>query len=334
MKEASFYKRLKDNQVQCLLCPHLCTIKPNERGSCHVRENQKGKLYSLVYGKAISTGVDPIEKKPLFHFLPGTFSYSIATMGCNFHCQFCQNSDISQPGNGIYGRNITPEEIVESAIENDCKSIAYTYTEPTIFYEYAFDIAKLAKKQGLKNIFVTNGFINPEPLKEISPYLDAANIDLKSFSEEFYKNIVCARLKPVLDSIKLYHELGIFLEITTLIIPGKNDSEKELTQISEFIASIDKNIPWHVSRFHPMYKMNNLGATPEKTLMKAIEIGKKSGLKYIYAGNLPGNDFESTFCPKCNAKLIDRYGYQIEKTTLKENKCPFCGEKINIIQNN
>lgn len=330
MKEALFYKKLKDNIVQCTLCPHFCTIKPGERGNCHVRENQDGKLYSLVYGKAIATAVDPIEKKPLFHFMPGTFSYSIATVGCNFHCEFCQNSDISQPGE-IYGKDLKPEEIVEAAIENDCQSISYTYTEPTIFYEYAFDTAKLARKKGLKNNFVTNGFIAPEPLKEISPYLDAANIDLKSFNDEFYKKIIGARLQPVLDSIKLYNKLGIHLEITTLVIPGKNDSDNELTKIAEFIASIDKNIPWHVSRFHPTYKMLNASITPEKTLIKAIKLGKKAGLKYIYAGNLPGNDYESTYCPKCNAKLIDRLGYHISEINIKDKKCIYCGEEINIV---
>ncbi len=331
MKEASFYKTLNNNQVQCQLCPHFCTIKEGERGSCNVRENQKGKLYSLVYGKAIATAVDPIEKKPLFHFMPGTFSYSISTMGCNFHCQFCQNSDISQPGKEIYGKHIEPKQIVEQALENDCQSIAYTYTEPTIFYEYALDTAKLAKEQGIKNIFVTNGFINPEPLKEISPYLDAANIDLKSFNDSFYKKLVGARLQPVLDSIKLYNELKIFLEITTLIIPKKNDSDKELKQIAEFIAEIDNNIPWHVSRFHPMYNLQDSEITPEKTLLKAIKIGKKAGLKYIYAGNLPGNNNESTFCPKCNAKLINRYGFHVDEINIKDNKCVFCKEKINLI---
>lgn len=331
MKEASFYKQLDDNKVQCTLCSHFCTINDGERGKCSVRENKEGKLYSLVYGKAIATAVDPIEKKPLFNFLPGTYSYSVATMGCNFDCKFCQNSDISQPGREIYGRELAPEQIVKQAIENDCATIAYTYTEPTIFYEYALDTAILARKKGLKNIFVTNGFINPEPLKEISKYLDAANIDLKSFDDDFYREYVGARLQPVLDSIKMYHELGIFLEITTLIIPGKNDSSENLKQIAEFIASIDKNIPWHVSRFHPMYKMQDIDITPEKKLIEAVEIGKKAGLKYVYAGNLPGNDYESTFCPSCNAKLIDRYLYKIKDIHSISDKCNFCGEKINII---
>jgi pyruvate formate lyase activating enzyme len=331
MKEALFYKQLKNNTVQCTLCPHFCAVRDGERGNCGVRENKKGKLYSLVYGKIIAEHIDPIEKKPLFNFLPGTDSYSISTQGCNFHCQFCQNSEISQPGKIIYGKEASPEEIVQLAIENNCSSISYTYTEPTIFYEFALDTAKLAKKKGLKNIFVTNGFINPEPLKEISPYLDAANIDLKAFTEDFYKNLIGARLKPVLDSIKLYHELGIFIEITTLVIPGKNDSEKELTQIAEFISSIDKNIPWHVSRFHPDYKMLDAEITPEKTLFNAVKIGKKAGLKYIYAGNLPDNDFESTYCPKCNKKIIERHGFFVSKIDIVGNKCRYCGEKINKI---
>ena len=331
MKEASFYKLLDNNKVQCTLCPHFCTINDKERGKCHVRGNQNGKLLSLVYNKAIASSIDPIEKKPLFHFLPGSYSYSVATVGCNFKCQFCQNCEISQPGTEIYGKELTPSQIVQNAIENECKSIAYTYTEPTIFYEYALDTAKEAKKQGIKNIFVTNGFINEEPLKEIAPYLDAANIDLKSFNDNTYKNIIGGRLQPVLDSIKLYHKLNIFLEITTLIVPNMNDSDKELKNIAEFIASIDKNIPWHVSRFHPMYQMQENIITPENTIKKAMEIGKDAGLKYIYAGNIPGNDYESTYCPKCNAKVIERIGYQIDKINIKDNKCLFCNEKIKLI---
>jgi pyruvate formate lyase activating enzyme len=329
MKEASFYKKLKNKTVKCELCPHFCVIKENQFGNCKVRQNIKGKLYSIVYKKAISTAIDPIEKKPLFHFLPGTKSYSIATLGCNFHCKFCQNAEISQPIE-IFGKNLSPKQIVDAAIDNECKSIAYTYTEPTIFYEYAYDIAKQANKKGLKNIFVTNGYINPTPLKEISPYLDAANIDLKSFSDSFYKKMIGARLQPVLDAIKLYYELGIFLEITTLVIPGKNDSTNNLKQIAEFIASIDKDIPWHVSRFHPYYQLTDTKPTPMKTLEKAVKIGKKAGLKYIYAGNIPGNDFESTFCPKCNAKVIERFMFNIGEINLKKDCCAYCGKKIKL----
>ncbi|MBD3164525.1 AmmeMemoRadiSam system radical SAM enzyme [Candidatus Woesearchaeota archaeon] len=332
MKEADFYKKLGNNKVHCLLCPHFCVISDSERGKCHVRENRAGKLYSLSYGKAISTAVDPIEKKPLFHFMPGSYSYSVATMGCNFKCEFCQNCEISQPGKEIYGRELSAGQIVEEALANGCKSIAYTYTEPTIFYEYAYDIAKKAKKEGLKNIFVTNGFIAASPLKKISPYLDAANIDLKSFSEKAYNNVIGGRLKPVLDSIKLYKELDVFLEITTLIVPGMNDSNKEIAQIAGFIASIDKEIPWHVSRFHPMHHMSDGKITPKETISRAVEIGRKAGLNYTYAGNIPGDDHESTICPACGAKAIERCGFHVDRINAKEGKCSFCGEEINIVQ--
>jgi pyruvate formate lyase activating enzyme len=329
-KEAMFYKKLKDKKVHCYLCNQYCVIPDGERGKCHVRENNDGILYSLVYGKVVAASIDPIEKKPLFHFMPGSTSYSIATVGCNFHCEFFQNCEISQPGKEIRGAIYSPEEIVEAALNSECKSISYTYTEPTIFFEYAFDIAKIAQQRGLKNVFVTNGYITEEPLKMIAPFLDAANIDLKSFNDKFYQEVIGARLQPVLDSIKLYHKNGIFIEITTLIIPGKNDSDGELTKIAEFIASVDKNIPWHVSRFHPDYKMMDQPVTPEDTLIRAYKIGKKAGLNFIYAGNIPGNDHESTFCPKCGKKIIQRYGFRIGELKIKNKKCAFCGVDIHI----
>ena len=332
VKEALFYKTLKENKVQCELCPHLCVIPITERGKCHIRENQEGKLYSLIYGKIIAAAVDPIEKKPLFNFMPGTSSYSIATSGCNLRCQFCQNSDISQARDLIIGEEILPSEIVKNAITNNCKSISYTYTEPTIFYELVLDTAKIAKKQGIKNVLVTNGFINPGPLRKIAKYIDAANIDLKSFNEKFYREKCGARLQPVLDSIHLYHALGIFIEITTLIIPNENDSTLELTKIAEFISGIDKNIPWHVSQFHPDYKMRDHDFTPERTLLKAVEIGKKAGLNYIYTGNIPGNDFESTYCPNCKKQLIQRIGFKVVENKIKNKKCPFCNEKIGLVK--
>ena len=331
LKEAMFWKSLKDKSVQCQLCPHFCTIKEGERGKCGVRENIKGKLYSLNYGKIISTAVDPIEKKPLFHFLPGTDSYSIATVGCNFSCLFCQNWEISQmpkPKNPIVGHDISPAKIVEDAINKGCKSISYTYTEPTIFYEYAYDTAKLAHKNGLKNIFVTNGYINKEPLDKIKPYLDAANIDLKGWSEDFYKTVIGGRLKPVLDAINHMHKLGIWTEITTLIVPGHNDKPKDLKSMAEFIASIDKEIPWHISRFYPMYKMTDTPPTKIETIHKAVDIGKKAGLKYIYAGNVPSDPYESTYCPKCGKKIIERSGFSILDNKIEKNKCQFCNEAI------
>ncbi|RLG15930.1 AmmeMemoRadiSam system radical SAM enzyme [Candidatus Pacearchaeota archaeon] len=284
MKECVLYKKLKEKKVQCIACAHRCYIDEGNVGICRVRENIKGRLYLLVYGKVISKNIDPIEKKPLYRFLPGSFSYSIGTIGCNFKCDFCQNYDISQLKK-ILGESIKPEEVVEETIKTGCKSISYTYNEPTIFIEFVKDIARLAKKKGLKNVLVTNGYMTKECLDFIASYIDAMNIDLKSFNNEFYLKICKAKLKPVLETIKRVYEKGIHLEITTLIIPGENDSEKEFENIAKFIASIDKNIPWHISRFFPMYKMEDKEPTSLKILKKAEEIGKKY-LKYVYIGNV------------------------------------------------
>jgi pyruvate formate lyase activating enzyme len=328
MKEALFYKKV-GNALQCKLCPHFCTIKNKERGKCGVRENKNGKLYSLNYGKAISTAIDPIEKKPLFHFLPGTLAYSIATVGCNFSCSFCQNWEISQVKGGVvYGNDIPPKRIVEEALDSGCKSIAYTYTEPTIFFEYAYDTAKLANKKGLKNIFVTNGFINKEPVDMIEPYLDAANIDLKGFSEAFYKSVIGGRLKPVLDTIKYMHKKGIFIELTTLIVPGHNDSQVMLKKIVDFISGLDKQIPWHISRFYPHYQMRDVQPTDIGILRKAASMGKKAGIKYIYIGNVPFNEYESTACAKCKKSVIKRAGFSVIDMNIKGNKCAYCKNKI------
>jgi len=327
MKEAMFYEKLKDGLVRCQLCPHNCVIKPNMRGICGVRENINGKLYSLVYGKSISESIDPIEKKPLFHFLPGTKAFSIATIGCNFRCLFCQNFDISQapkPRKPIFGHELSPEDIVNLAKRYKCKSIAYTYTEPTIFYEYAYDIAKLARKEGIKNLWISNGFINQEPLKKIAKYLDAANIDLKG-SDEFYKKITGGNLSPVLDTIKTLHNLGVWTEVTTLVIPGQNDSENDIKEIIKFIASVDKSMPWHISRFFPTYKMLDVPPTPIKKLKEIHDMGKNEGLKYVYMGNI--SEKSDTICPKCGYHVIERNGYQTINH-LKKGKCPKCGYKI------
>jgi len=332
MKEAMFYGPANgDGKLKCRLCRHGCVIAPSHRGICEVRENRKGKLFTLVYGKAISTAVDPIEKKPLFHFHPGSQSLSVATVGCNFKCLHCQNYSISQlvrDHGDIPGKDISPENMVKIAKKEKCDNISYTYTEPTVFFEYAYDIAKLAKREGISNVFVTNGYIGEDPLREISPYLDAANIDLKAFTEEFYKKICGARLEPVLDSIRLHHELGIWIEITTLVIPGLNDSREELEKIAGFIASIDTGIPWHVSRYHPTYKMTDRHATPIDRLRMAREIGLRSGLKYVYEGNVPGEEKEDTICPKCGQLLIKRFGFSIMKNELKGDRCRKCGTKI------
>jgi pyruvate formate lyase activating enzyme len=331
MKEAKFYEKLERERVKCHLCFHECVIKDGNRGICGVRENREGTLFSLVYGKSISEAVDPIEKKPLFHFCPGTKIFSIATVGCNFKCLHCQNYSISQVGGDqeeIPGERLTPERIVFLAQQAGCQSIAYTYTEPTIFLEYAMDTAKLASLGGLRNVFVTNGYIMPEPLRAMRPYLDGANIDLKAFSEDFYRTVCGARLQPVLDSIRLYKELGIWIEVTTLVIPNHNDSEEELRKIARFIAETDQNIPWHVSQFYPTYRLQNQPRTPVKILEKAREIGMEEGLKYVYQGNVPGAGGENTYCPGCGRLLIERIGYTIQSYSAVGGTCPACGEAL------
>lgn len=333
MKEAMFYKKLKkDNQVYCYLCAQNCVIKDGEKGLCGVRENKKGILYTLVYDKVISRSLDPIEKKPLFHFYPGTLSYSIATVGCNFRCLHCQNADIAQmpvDHERIIGDKITPEELVASALKHNAKSISYTYTEPTIFYELAYDTSKLAHQKGLKNTFITNGYMQEEPLRKISPYLDAANVDLKFFEDKLYKKVCAARLKPVLKTLKLMKELGIWLEVTTLIIPGLNDDKKQLEDIADFIVNeLGIETPWHVSAFFPAYKMIDKRPTSAETIHKAQSIGKKKGLRYVYSGNIPHNEGESTYCYKCNEKIIDRTGYKVNEIHIKDGKCEKCGAPI------
>jgi pyruvate formate lyase activating enzyme len=333
LKEAMFYEKIEDNTVNCNLCSHRCrSIADSKTGICGVRENRGGTLYSLVYGKLVASSVDPIEKKPLFQFLPGSLAYSIATVGCNFRCDNCQNYDISQlpkERKVILGQETSPEQVVLAAKRNNCKSIAYTYSEPTIFFEYAIDVAKLARKEGIKNVFVTNGYITPEPLKMIAPFLDAANVDLKSFSDDFYRNNCGARLHPVLDAIKLYKQLGIWVELTTLIIPTLNDSEQELQSIAQFIKQeVGEDTPWHISAFHPMYKLPHIPRTPVETLRKARQIGLDAGLKYVYEGNVPGENGENTYCPKCKKPLIQRYVYRIEKNKIKDSKCKYCGTQI------
>ncbi len=331
MKEALFYKKLDGNKVRCFLCAHHCIIKERKRGICFVRENRDGILYSLVYGKIISMNVDPIEKKPLFHFLPTSTSFSIATVGCNFHCDHCQNFTISQypkeHEGDIPGENVTPRAIVEAAARHGCKSISYTYTEPTIFFEFALDCAKLAHKKGIRNVFVSNGYTTPEATRVIAPYLDGNNIDLKG-NNDFYKNVCGAKLEPVKETIKLMKELGVWVEVTTLIIPDHNDSEDGLKEIAGFIKSVDPFIPWHVTQFYPTYKLTDKQRTPIKTLRRAREIGFETGLKYVYEGNVPGEGGENTYCPDCKELLIKRFGFSIIEDRIKDGKCPHCGVEI------
>jgi pyruvate formate lyase activating enzyme len=334
MKVAMFWERLENGKVRCELCRHRCVIYPNKLGVCGVRVNKDSTLYTLVWGKPIALNIDPIEKKPLFHFLPGTKTFSLATIGCNFRCLNCQNWEISQSRfeEGRIDKKedyFLPEEVVRITKERKCKSISYTYTEPTIFYEWAYDISKLASKEGIYNIFVTNGYISEIALKEISPYLNAANVDLKSFRKEFYHKIAGARLEGVLESLKLMKKLGIWIEVTTLLIPRLNDSKEELSDIANFIAKeLGPETPWHISRFYPHYKMENIPPTPNSSLRNAREIGLKIGLKYVYTGNVPGDEGEHTYCPKCKRKIIERYGFSILSYKIKDGFCNFCGEKI------
>ncbi len=332
MHEAMLYTRLEGNRVHCRLCNHFCKIADGRRGLCGVRENRAGVLSSLVYGQAVASGIDPIEKKPLFHLQPGSTSFSIATVGCNFKCRHCQNWQIAQHprthGGEIPGEELSPESIVKQAVAAGCASISYTYTEPTIFFEYAYETAKLAHQAGLKNVFVSNGYTSAEALKTISPYLDAANIDLKAFSEDFYQRICGAKLQPVLDSIRLYRQLGIWVEVTTLIIPGYNDAEDELQEIAEFIAGVGVEIPWHVTAFYPTYELRDAPRTSTKTLQRARQIGIDAGLRYVYEGNRAGEGGENTYCYRCGELLIERYGFSIRQSRLQAGRCQACSALI------
>lgn len=311
MKEALYYKKLKDKIVNCQLCPRNCIIRDGERGDCKVRENQKGKLYSLVYGKPCSVGVDPIEKKPLFHFLPGSKVYSIGTAGCNLHCKACQNWSIAQVGpEEVSSVDMSPEDVVEEAEKSGCKSIAYTYNDPIIFYEYVLDCAKLAKEKGIKNILVTNGFINKEPLERLCKVVDAVNVDLKGINNKFYRKYTLAWIEPILESLKIFKRNKIWIEITNLIIPGANDKEKEIEELCKWISkNLGRHVPLHFSRFFPCYKLKHLEETPVGVLLKAKDIGEKY-LDYVYIGNLGKG--ENTLCSKCGKVLIERSGFDVK----------------------
>jgi pyruvate formate lyase activating enzyme len=331
IKEAMLYEKLDDQRVHCNLCAHRCTIKPDRQGICGVRENKDGVLYSLVYGTLIAEHIDPIEKKPFFHVYPASKSYSIATVGCNFSCDFCQNHDISQMPRStrmISGEDILPAEIADQAKKSGSKTIAYTYTEPTIYFELAYDTAKIAIENGLKNVFVTNGFMTAEAMEMMTPYLTAANVDLKSFRDEFYKKRCGARLNPVLESLIKMKAMGIWVEITTLLIPTLNDSDEELKDIAKFIAGLGKETPWHISRFHPQFKMLNVPVTSISSLHRAVKIGKQAGLKYVYSGNVPGDEGENTHCFHCGNLLIERCGFKVVSIKLTGNKCFKCGTQL------
>jgi pyruvate formate lyase activating enzyme len=338
MRQAALYTRLSGDRVRCRLCAHRCTIAAGKRGLCHVRENRGGTLYSLIYGKLISQAIDPIEKKPLFHFYPGSTSLSVATVGCNLACTFCQNAGISQlvrDGDGsIDGQEVAPERIVRAAQRYQCRSISYTYTEPTIFYEYSYDIAMLAHATGLANVYVTNGYMTAEMLDTMTwddrpPLLDAANVDLKAFTDAFYKRECGASLQPVLDSLKLMKRRGVWLEVTTLLIPELNDSDAELRALTHWLVTeLGPDTPWHVSRFHPTYHLTDRPPTPVATLHRAREIGLEAGLRYVYEGNVPGRGGEDTLCSQCSQVVIKRAGFDVYANKLQGGKCAYCGAEI------
>lgn len=341
MKEAKLYKKLKDKKIKCGLCNQQCLIEDGKTGTCGVRYNNKGTLFSLIYGKVAAENIDPVEKKPLFHFMPGTMTYSIGAVGCNLRCSNCQNYLISQVTKTeiqtkrhipkILGKDMSPEKVIKEAKRNDCPSISYTYNEPTIFFEFVLDCMKLAKENGLKNIWVSNGYMSDECLDEIIPYLDAINVDLKFFTDKNYQRVCGAKIDPVLKNIKKLKKEKVWIEITTLLIDDYNDSKEEMGNIAEFIAKkLDVYTPWHISRFFPNYKMMNVLPTDKETMIEAYNIGKKAGLKYVYLGNVLDTQRTSTYCSKDHL-IIERRGMGVRRFD-KKGKCPECGEEIIIIE--
>lgn len=334
IKEAMLWEAMDDHKVRCSLCSHRCVIQEGKRGICGVRENRQGTLYTTIYAMASSIRPDPIEKKPLFNFYPGTMVFSLGTVGCNFRCKHCQNYTISQcsPEDASFLQEYSPETAVELAQDYTCGGIAWTYNEPTIWFEYTYDSAKLAKEAGLYTVYVTNGYMTQEALETISPYMDAMNVDVKGFTEEFYKEMAQAKLAPVLETVERAVGKGIHVELTYLVIPTKNDSKEEIIRFVDWVASIDKDIPVHFTRFHPDYLMKDLPPTPIETLRTAREIGLTK-LSTVYTGNVVGDEGESTFCPRCGERVIHRWGFVVEEINLTDdNTCPKCGEAIRVIR--
>jgi pyruvate formate lyase activating enzyme len=328
--KAELFEKGIQNQVICRLCAHQCRLHDGATGVCRVRKNIAGILYSLNSDHVVAIHMDPIEKKPLYHFMPGSSSYSIAAMGCNFSCRFCQNYSISMVNeeHGIKGETISPEQLVQNALKNRARSISYTYTEPTVFFELMLKTAQLAHQQGIKNVMVSNGYMTRQALSLLGPFLDAANIDLKSFNDNFYKEYCSARLKPVLETISTLKARGIWLEITTLLIPGLNDDCEEIKRLISFLLEVDDSMPWHVSRFFPQYQLQHIPPTAQDAIHKFLSLGAKMGLKYLYGGNLTADCWNDTHCPCCGKKLIRRLGYQAEIIALQSGKCQFCGQDI------
>jgi pyruvate formate lyase activating enzyme len=331
IREAMLYETLDERLVHCFLCAHECRIAPGQLGFCQVRRNDDGTLRTLNYRSLVALNPDPIEKKPLFHFLPGTRSLSLAAPGCNMRCDFCQNWQISQsPRTGrIEGEAISPAQIVAAAKRYDCPSISYTYTEPTIFFELAYDTSELAHAEGIRNVFVSNGYMTPQAVRTIAPLLDAINVDLKAFRDETYRRIMKARLEPVLTCLRELVAAGVWLEVTTLVVPGMNDSTEELRDIANFIGrELGPQVPWHVSRFHPDYEMPDGRPTPIEKLIEAAELGREAGLEHVYAGNVPGEADESTYCPQCHKQLLARQGFMLTGNRLTDGHCPDCSRDI------
>lgn len=333
-KLARFWRKLPDGKVQCTLCPRNCIIAPGKLGFCRARRNEGGELYSLVYGSVVSMAADPIEKKPLYHFWPGSGVFSIAAPGCNFRCLHCQNWSISQASvEEITCEDLSPERAIELTKRYGCKGIAHTYTEPSIWLEYACDVGKLAHREGLYNIYVTNGYASLDAWEELRPYLDAANVDVKAFSDRFYKEICeVPSVKPVLETCEWMVEHGIHLEVTYLVIPRENDSPDEIRKFCGWVAEkLGPEVPTHFSRFYPQYKMADREPTPVETLERALKMAHEEGLAHVYVGNVAGHAGDDTYCPKCGELLIERYGFSITRYELKDKRCPKCGAKINIV---
>ena len=321
-----YWHPLDDGRIQCDVCPHFCTLREGQQGLCFVRARQEDQIVLTTYGRSSGFCVDPIEKKPLHHFLPGTPVLSFGTAGCNLSCKFCQNWDISKSREiEKLSDQASPGEIAVAARELGCRSVAFTYNDPTIFFEYAIDVARACHEVGVKTVAVTAGYICPEPREELYRHVDAANVDLKAFTERFYAKECGAHLQPVLDTLTKMKQLGVWLEVTTLLIPGLNDDPQELTELAQFLVALGADTPWHISRFHPTYRMMDRPITPLKTLHMAREIGVNAGLHYVYTGNVPGDAGENTACHQCGARLIERFGFSIKRHALIDGKCSQCG---------
>jgi pyruvate formate lyase activating enzyme len=333
LKEAILWNTL-DGKAKCNVCSYRCVIQEGKLGNCRTRKNIDGRIFSLIYGTVTSTASDPIEKKPLYHFYPGSYSYSMGSVGCCFHCEHCQNWTISQGDiETVYTMDISPETAADAAVRDRCKSVSFTYNEPSIWVEFARDTSKLCHDRGVKSVYVTNGYATPEQMDVMKGLLDAYRVDIKAFTEEFYRKVCKAKLQPVLESTKIAKDNGMHVEVVTLLIPGLNDKEEEIRKLSKWVFdNLGPDTPVHFTRFYPMYHMDSEAPTPIATLEKAHDIARKEGIDYVYVGNAPGNKYENTWCPRCGELLIERYGFQILNYNITPGKqCPKCGEKVPIV---